>query len=115
MEGTASADTRNLHPTACPAHLSRKGKIRPLGHYRLADPEQAGILAGELTDHLNNLIAKTDLQVIQEARSSRFDIPASTKAVLPNAGLQETSTILFLPSATMLRTKIYFASCPDLR
>jgi trehalose 6-phosphate synthase/phosphatase len=34
-------------------------------HYRLADPEQAGILAAELIDHLNNLIAKTDLQVIQ--------------------------------------------------
>ncbi|MGH7871995.1 MAG: bifunctional alpha,alpha-trehalose-phosphate synthase (UDP-forming)/trehalose-phosphatase, partial [Candidatus Binatia bacterium] len=37
-------------------------------HYRLADPEQAGILAGELTDHLNNLIAKTDLQVIQGSK-----------------------------------------------
>jgi trehalose 6-phosphate synthase/phosphatase len=34
-------------------------------HYRLADPEQAGYLAAELVDHLNNLIAKTDLQVIQ--------------------------------------------------
>ncbi len=37
-------------------------------HYRLADPEQAGILAGELTDHLNHLIAKTDLQVIQGSK-----------------------------------------------
>jgi trehalose 6-phosphate synthase/phosphatase len=34
-------------------------------HYRVADPEQAGFLAAELTDHLNHLIAKTDLQVIQ--------------------------------------------------
>jgi trehalose 6-phosphate synthase/phosphatase len=34
-------------------------------HYRVADPEQAGFLAAELTDHLDHLIAKTDLQVIQ--------------------------------------------------
>jgi trehalose 6-phosphate synthase/phosphatase len=34
-------------------------------HYRVADPEQAGFLAAELTDHLNHLIAKTDLQVVQ--------------------------------------------------
>jgi trehalose 6-phosphate synthase/phosphatase len=37
-------------------------------HYRLADPEQAGYLASELVDHLNNLIAKTDLQVIQGSK-----------------------------------------------
>ena len=34
-------------------------------HYRLADPEQARYLASELVDHLNSLIAKTDLQVVQ--------------------------------------------------
>ncbi len=34
-------------------------------HYRLADPEQANHLASELVDHLNSLIAKTDLQVVQ--------------------------------------------------
>ncbi len=32
-------------------------------HYRLADPEQSGLLAAELTDHLINLTSKTDLQV----------------------------------------------------
>ncbi|MPZ75413.1 MAG: bifunctional alpha,alpha-trehalose-phosphate synthase (UDP-forming)/trehalose-phosphatase [Deltaproteobacteria bacterium] len=37
-------------------------------HYRLADPEQAGFLAAELTDHLLNLISKTDLQVIQGSK-----------------------------------------------
>jgi trehalose 6-phosphate synthase/phosphatase len=34
-------------------------------HYRRADPEQALQLASELVDHLNNLIAKADLQVVQ--------------------------------------------------
>ena len=34
-------------------------------HYRMADPEQAGLSAPELTDHLLNLTGKTDLQIIQ--------------------------------------------------
>ncbi|HEX9787489.1 MAG TPA: bifunctional alpha,alpha-trehalose-phosphate synthase (UDP-forming)/trehalose-phosphatase [Candidatus Binatia bacterium] len=34
-------------------------------HYRMADPEQAGLSAPELIDHLVNLTAKTDLQVVQ--------------------------------------------------
>ena len=34
-------------------------------HYRMADPEQAGLCAPELIDHLLNLTGKTDLQVIQ--------------------------------------------------
>ncbi|MGH7826921.1 MAG: bifunctional alpha,alpha-trehalose-phosphate synthase (UDP-forming)/trehalose-phosphatase [Candidatus Binatia bacterium] len=37
-------------------------------HYRLADPEQAGFLAAELADHLLNLTAKTDLQIVQGNR-----------------------------------------------
>jgi trehalose 6-phosphate synthase/phosphatase len=37
-------------------------------HYRLADPEQAEFLAAELIDHLNNFIAKTDLQAIQGSK-----------------------------------------------
>ena len=34
-------------------------------HYRMADPEQAALCAPELIDHLVNLTAKTDLQVVQ--------------------------------------------------
>ena len=34
-------------------------------HYRMADPEQARLCAPELVDHLLNLTAKTDLQVVQ--------------------------------------------------
>ena len=34
-------------------------------HYRLADPEQAQLRAQELVDHLLNLTAKTDLQIVQ--------------------------------------------------
>jgi trehalose 6-phosphate synthase/phosphatase len=34
-------------------------------HYRMADPEQAGLCASELIDHLLSLTAKTDLQVVQ--------------------------------------------------
>jgi trehalose 6-phosphate synthase/phosphatase len=34
-------------------------------HYRMADPEQAGFLGAELTDHLFNLTSKTDLQIFQ--------------------------------------------------
>lgn len=34
-------------------------------HYRMADPEQAAFCAPELIDHLLNLTAKTDLQVVQ--------------------------------------------------
>ena len=37
-------------------------------HYRMADPEQAELRASELTDHLLNLTAKTDLQVIQGSK-----------------------------------------------
>jgi trehalose 6-phosphate synthase/phosphatase len=37
-------------------------------HYRLADPEQADFLAAELSDHLLNLMAKTDLQVAQGSK-----------------------------------------------
>jgi trehalose 6-phosphate synthase/phosphatase len=34
-------------------------------HYRLADPEQAELRAPELVDHLLNLTAKIDLQIVQ--------------------------------------------------
>jgi trehalose 6-phosphate synthase/phosphatase len=34
-------------------------------HYRMADPEQAELRAPELVDHLLNLTAKTDLQIVQ--------------------------------------------------
>jgi len=37
-------------------------------HYRMADPEQAGLRAPELLDHLLNLTAKTDLQVVQGSK-----------------------------------------------
>jgi trehalose 6-phosphate synthase/phosphatase len=37
-------------------------------HYRMADPDQAGLSAPELIDHLLNLTAKTDLQVVQGAK-----------------------------------------------
>jgi len=37
-------------------------------HYRMAAPEQAELRASELTDHLLNLTAKTDLQVIQGSK-----------------------------------------------
>lgn len=37
-------------------------------HYRMADPEQAELRASELTDHLLNLTAKTDLQVVQGSK-----------------------------------------------
>jgi trehalose 6-phosphate synthase/phosphatase len=37
-------------------------------HYRMADPEQSQLRASELTDHLLNLTAKTDLQVVQGSK-----------------------------------------------
>ena len=37
-------------------------------HYRTADPDQASLLAAEMTDHLVNLTAKTDLQVLQGSK-----------------------------------------------
>ena len=37
-------------------------------HYRLADPEQAQLRASELVDHLLNLTAKTDLQIVQGSK-----------------------------------------------
>jgi trehalose 6-phosphate synthase/phosphatase len=37
-------------------------------HYRLADPEQAALRAAELVDHLLNLTAKADLQVVRGHR-----------------------------------------------
>jgi trehalose 6-phosphate synthase/phosphatase len=37
-------------------------------HYRLADPEQAALRAAELVDHLLNLTAKADLQVVRGNR-----------------------------------------------
>ncbi len=37
-------------------------------HYRLADPEQAQLRASELVDHLLNLTAKTDLQMVQGSK-----------------------------------------------
>ncbi|OGQ78877.1 MAG: bifunctional alpha,alpha-trehalose-phosphate synthase (UDP-forming)/trehalose-phosphatase [Deltaproteobacteria bacterium RIFCSPLOWO2_12_FULL_60_19] len=37
-------------------------------HYRSADPDQAALLAAEMTDHLANLTAKADLQVSQGNR-----------------------------------------------
>jgi trehalose 6-phosphate synthase/phosphatase len=37
-------------------------------HYRMADPEQAGLCARELADHLITLTAKTDLQVVQGSK-----------------------------------------------
>ncbi|MBI4525340.1 MAG: bifunctional alpha,alpha-trehalose-phosphate synthase (UDP-forming)/trehalose-phosphatase [Deltaproteobacteria bacterium] len=37
-------------------------------HYRSADPDQAFLVAAEMTDHLVNLTAKTDLQVLQGSK-----------------------------------------------
>jgi trehalose 6-phosphate synthase/phosphatase len=37
-------------------------------HYRIADPEQAEQRASELTDHLLQLTAKTDLQIVQGSK-----------------------------------------------
>ncbi|HJX11245.1 MAG TPA: bifunctional alpha,alpha-trehalose-phosphate synthase (UDP-forming)/trehalose-phosphatase, partial [Candidatus Binatia bacterium] len=37
-------------------------------HYRMADPEQAELRAPELVDHLLNLTAKTDLQVVRGSK-----------------------------------------------
>ncbi|HWP24241.1 MAG TPA: bifunctional alpha,alpha-trehalose-phosphate synthase (UDP-forming)/trehalose-phosphatase [Candidatus Binatia bacterium] len=37
-------------------------------HYRMADPEQAEQRAAELTDHLIQLTAKTDLQIVQGSK-----------------------------------------------
>ena len=37
-------------------------------HYRMADPEQAELRAPELVDHLLNLTAKTDLQIVQGSK-----------------------------------------------
>jgi trehalose 6-phosphate synthase/phosphatase len=37
-------------------------------HHRMADPEQAGLCARELVDHLLTLTAKTDLQVVQGSK-----------------------------------------------
>lgn len=34
-------------------------------HYRSSDPEQASLVVAEMTDHLVNLTAKTDLQLLQ--------------------------------------------------
>lgn len=54
-------------------------------HYRSADPEQAGLSAAELIDHLLNLTAKTDLQVVQ-----------GSKAVeVKHAGVDKGSAALF--------------------
>ncbi len=54
-------------------------------HYRMADPEQAGLRAPELVDHLLNLTAKTDLQVAQ-----------GSKAVeIRRAGVDKGSAALF--------------------
>jgi trehalose 6-phosphate synthase/phosphatase len=53
-------------------------------HYRMADPEQAGLCARELVDHLLTLIAKTDLQVVQ---GSKF-------VVIRHAGINKGSAAL---------------------
>jgi trehalose 6-phosphate synthase/phosphatase len=53
-------------------------------HYRSADPEQAGFLAAELTDHLLSLISKTDLHVRQ----------GSKVVELTNAGVDKGSAAL---------------------
>lgn len=37
-------------------------------HYRLADPEQAYLLAAEMTDHLASLTAKANLQILQGSK-----------------------------------------------
>jgi trehalose 6-phosphate synthase/phosphatase len=37
-------------------------------HYRMADPEQAGMFAPDLVDHLLAVTAKTDLQVLQGSK-----------------------------------------------
>lgn len=53
-------------------------------HHRMADPEQAGICARELADHLLTLTAKTDLQVVQ---GSKFVVIRHTGINKGNAAL----------------------------
>jgi trehalose 6-phosphate synthase/phosphatase len=53
-------------------------------HFRMADPEQAGLCARELADHLLTLTAKTDLQVVQ---GSKFVVIRHTGINKGNAAL----------------------------
>jgi trehalose 6-phosphate synthase/phosphatase len=48
-----------------PASLVEEKEESLAWHYRLADPEQAQLRAPELVDHLRNLTARTDLQIVQ--------------------------------------------------
>ena len=59
-------------------------------HYRMADPEQAALSAPELVDHLLNLTAKTDLQLIQgnkvvEIRQTGINKGAAALSWISNA------------------------------
>ncbi len=57
--------TLEIYADRLPGSLVEEKEESLAWHYRLTDPEQADLLAPELVDHLLNLTAKTDLQVIQ--------------------------------------------------
>jgi trehalose 6-phosphate synthase/phosphatase len=48
-----------------PGALVEEKEFSVAWHYRMADPEQGALCAPELIDHLLNLTAKTELQVVQ--------------------------------------------------
>ncbi len=54
-----------IYADRLPGALVEEKEASVAWHYRMADPEQAALCAPELIDHLLNMTAKTDLQLIQ--------------------------------------------------
>ena len=80
-------------------------------HYRMADPEQAELRAPELVDHLLNLTAKTDLQIVQGNKVVEVHRAGVDKGSAAVFGWASESMILFWPSATILPTRICSKRC----
>lgn len=57
-----------LYADRLPGSFVEEKDFSLVWHYRAADPEQARLLVGELTDHLVNFTANIDLQVLQGSK-----------------------------------------------
>ena len=95
-----------IYADRLPGALVEEKENSAAWHYRMADPEQAGLQTPELIDLLLSLIAKTDLQVVQGDKVLEIRHVGINKGGAVSLGWTKTTMISFWVSAMTAPTRI---------
>lgn len=82
-------------------------------HYRMADPEQSQLCAPELVDHLQNLTAKIDLQVVQGSKVVEIRRSGVDKGGAARSWLAERDYDFVLAIGDDVTDEDMFAALPE--